>query len=202
MDKHEYTSPVSADDLAALRGHFEIHCEPLPIPRSLALEIRRAGGKYTECRGHYDRRFVDIPLGCDELADRVIRELGKGPRVVVIVRAPELNRCGGTVNVTSIPRDRPEPSRLALTTVAQAVTRYRTERRPLFTDPLTAAEVDHHLGRERAQREAEAARRSEAASDLVAALGKMRPSEQRAFFEAHALGVEELARLARKAVLS
>lgn len=58
-------------------GSFEIVCTAAPLSAAQKTAIKKACGRYTECRGHTDERRVTIPFREMALASRIIRDLGR-----------------------------------------------------------------------------------------------------------------------------
>jgi hypothetical protein len=68
----------------------ELHLGSNPeFTRKYGAKVKAAGGRYTECRGHSNTRFVDLPWTDEsrDLANKLIAEFGRlNNRTVVVLR--------------------------------------------------------------------------------------------------------------------
>ena len=52
---------------------WELHLDPSSeFPKRFGKKVKAAGGKYSECRGYCDRRYVTVPSTCVELIDALL----------------------------------------------------------------------------------------------------------------------------------
>lgn len=68
--------------------NIEIHLpSSAPLSRSLKLRIKKAGGRYSECRGNHFTRYVVVPEGmANEVCFTAIDEYRTAPKLTLIAR--------------------------------------------------------------------------------------------------------------------
>lgn len=68
---------------------FEMHVTSrlANFPRRFGKRVRAAGGRFSECRGYNDTRFVHLPIDCLSIAEDILEAaLGNFGRATVIIR--------------------------------------------------------------------------------------------------------------------
>ncbi len=70
----------------------ELHLSSDPhFAKKYGKAVKALGGRYSECRGHSNARYVTLPLTCEgrSLANKLVAEFGRGRRTTVIARDVE-----------------------------------------------------------------------------------------------------------------
>lgn len=73
---------------------IELHLSSSPLFTKYAKKVKALGGKYSECRGHSNTRYVHLPLTGEgrALANRLVAEFSARPVTVVIARGVDTFR--------------------------------------------------------------------------------------------------------------
>lgn len=69
--------------IAAVEAHLSGNPE---FTRRFGQRVRNAGGKYNECRGHSETRYVTLPMAARDLMDEICATYPKGLQTTLVAR--------------------------------------------------------------------------------------------------------------------